>query len=263
MSFFVLGDSGTGTADQMRVADIHQGWDFDLGLMPGDIVYPSGEAQNFDPHFFTPYGPALHGTPHFPVLGNHDVETSNGQPYLSAFCLPTGNSGTERWYSFDFGDCHFIGLDSAQATNETQTAWLRSDLMAARASGAAWIFVTMHHAAYTSGPHGREQSVRENWCPLFEAFEVDVVFQGHDHIYERTTVRRDFHPDKRGVVYFVVGTGGTTYPIDREPYSAYARSTWGMLRVDVRGPCSARSSSTAPPASSASTATRSRSYAGP
>jgi hypothetical protein len=237
VSFFVFADSGTGHADQMRVASLYQSWSWDLGLMPGDLVYPSGQASNFDPRFFTPFGSALRSTPHYPVLGNHDVLTSNGQPYLDAFYLPTASSGTERWYSFDFGACHFIGLDSEQTSSTAQSTWLRNDLAAARARNVAWIFVTLHHAAYASGTwHSPSQAVHQAWCPIFEEFEVDVVFQGHDHIYERTTVRRDFYPNKRGVVYFVVGTGGgNVYSINPQPYSAFARSTPGLLKVDVRG----------------------------
>jgi hypothetical protein len=100
--------------------------------------------------FFTPYGATLRSTPFFPVIGNHDYHTSSGQPYLDAFYLPTANSGFERWYSFDHGKVHFIGLDS-NSTSGTQTAWLRSDLAAARANSAKWIFVTLHHPGYSSG----------------------------------------------------------------------------------------------------------------
>ena len=237
VSFFVLGDSGVGNANQLRVASLYQSWDCDLGLLPGDIIYPDGDADDVDPTFFVPYGPALRSTPHFPVLGNHDVHTQNGQPFLDAFYLPTASSGTERWYSFDHGNVHFIGLDSTQVSSATQSAWLRNNLVAARASGAQWIFVTLHHPPYSSGTvHGRNMAVYQNWCPVFEEFEVDAVFTGHDHIYERTTVRRDFYPGNRGVVYFVVGTGGAvTYSINTQPYSAFAQSKWGALKVDVRG----------------------------
>ncbi|HZN41812.1 MAG TPA: metallophosphoesterase [Planctomycetota bacterium] len=236
VSFFVLGDCGSGTADQFRVASLVHSWDWDLGLLPGDIVYDDGASQDFDPHFFVPYGPALCSTPFFPALGNHDVQTQNGQPFLDAFYLPPANSGSERWYSFDHGRVHFIGLDSTN-TSSSQTAWLHADLASARANDAEWIFVSLHHAPYTSGYHGRSQWVYQNWCPIFEEFEVDVVFTGHDHHYERTAVMRDYHPNKRGVVYFVVGTGGgTIYSATPEPYTAFAQSKWGALKVDVRGP---------------------------
>ncbi|HZN41810.1 MAG TPA: metallophosphoesterase [Planctomycetota bacterium] len=236
VTFFVFGDCGTGSSGQTRVADLLQTWDWDLGLLPGDIIYPDGQASGFNPYFFTPYAATLRTTPFYPTLGNHDRHTSSGQPYLDAFYLPTGNSSSERWYSFDHGKVHFIGLDS-EGISSSQTAWLRSDLTAARAAGAQWIFATFHHPGYSSGTgHGREQSIYQNWCPIFEEFEVDAVFQGHDHIYERTSVRRDFYPNNRGVVYFVVGTGGAgLYGINPEPYSAYATAKQGILKVDVRG----------------------------
>ena len=237
VTFFVFGDCGNGSADQIRVANLVHSWDWDLGLLPGDIIYPDGQASGFDPYFFTPYGQTLRSTPFYPVLGNHDNHTSSGHPYLDAFHLPSSNSDTERWYSFDHGNVHFIGLDSNQKTSPRQTTWLRNDLMAARSNNAQWIFVTFHHPAYSSGAvHGRDQTVYQNWCPIFEEFEVDAVFTGHDHIYERTTVRRDFYPNNRGVVYYVAGTGGAgLYGINQQPYSAYAVSKHGALKVDVRG----------------------------
>jgi len=114
---------------------------------------------------------------------------------------------------------------------------LRNDLIAARANNAQWIFASFHHPGYNSGTtHGRDQNVYQNWCPVFEEFEVDAVFQGHEHIYERTTVRRDFYPNKRGVVYYVVGTGGNSlYSFNQQSYSAYAVAKHGLLKVDVRG----------------------------
>jgi hypothetical protein len=236
VTFFVFGDSGSGSADQIRVANLVDSFDWNLGVLVGDIIYPDGQASGFDPYFFTPYARMLSAMPFYPVIGNHDNHTLSAQPYLDAFYLPTANSGTERWYSFDYGNIHFIGLDSNQ-TATAQTTWLRSDLTAARNNNAHWIFVTLHHPGYSSGTHhGRDQWVYQNWCPIFEEFEVDAVFAGHDHIYERTTVCRDFYPNNRGVVYYVVGTGGESlYGINPQPYSAYAVAKYGALKVDVRG----------------------------
>jgi hypothetical protein len=237
VTFFVFGDSGSGSADQIRVANLVDNWDWDLGVLVGDIIYPDGQASGFDPYFFTPYARMLRSIPFYPVIGNHDNHTLSAQPYLDAFYLPTANSGTERWYSFDYGNIHFIGLDSNQASTTAQTTWLRSDLTAARSNNARWIFVTLHHPGYSSGTHhGRDLWIYQHWCPIFEEFEVDAVFAGHDHIYERTTVCRDFYPNKRGVVYYVVGTGGASlYGISPQPYSAFAVAKNGALKVDVRG----------------------------
>lgn len=237
LSFFVFGDCGTGSSAQMRVRDIANTWRWDLGFLTGDIIYPDGQASGFDPYFFTPYADTLRKTPIYPTIGNHDAHTSSGQPYLDAFYLPTNGTAAERYYSFNFGDAHFIGLDSTTVSSTTQRNWLQNDLIAARAAGARWIFVAFHHAAYScSTNHGSDMTVRNQWCPLFEQYEVDVVFQGHDHCYERTTVRRDFHPNNRGVVYFVVGTGGAgLYGQSPQSFTAYATSRNGLLKVDVRG----------------------------
>jgi hypothetical protein len=239
LSFSVCGDSGTGGPEQYRVADLLGRWTFHLGLVPGDVVYDHGERENFDPHFFQPYRDVLARRPLFPALGNHEIETEGGAPYFEAFHLPTANSGTERWYSFDAGAVHFVGLDSTDPTSPAQLAWLRADLIAARQRNAQWIFAQFHHPPYTSGLlNGCELGVRTAFCPLLEEFEVDAVFTGHEHNYERTYPIRQYWPNKRGVVYYVVGTGG--YPAlyefgVRQTYSAYSTLRHGFLKVEVRG----------------------------
>lgn len=237
VSFFVMADCGAFTPMQFAVRDLLGTYTFDLGLLPGDIVYPDGDARHFDWRFFWPYANLLKTTPFFPVVGNHDVATKNGAAFYRYFRLPTANSGTEAYYSFDHGRVHFIGLDSELTSRTAQAAWLRQDVAKARARGARWIFVQLHRPAYTSGPHGRSRSIHAAFSKLFEELEVDAVFTGHDHHYERSKVVRDFYPNKRGVVYFVVGTGGQwVRPVGKpEPYSAFAVATNGILRVEVHG----------------------------
>jgi hypothetical protein len=239
LSFSVCGDSGTGGPEQFQVADLLGRWTFHLGLMPGDVVYDHGERENFDPNFFQPYRQILARRPMFPVLGNHEIETENGAPYFEAFHLPSANSGTERWYSFDAGAVHFVGLDSTDPMSVAQLTWLRRDLADARQRGVHWIFVQFHHPPYTSGTlNGSELRVRSAFCPILEEFEVDAVFTGHEHNYERTVPIRQYYPFRRGVVYYVVGTGGYPGLYDlgaRQPYSAFSARTHGFLKVEVRG----------------------------
>lgn len=237
VTFFVMGDCGGGGPDQFRVAQLLDRWHFDLGILPGDIIYSYGEPQNFDPRFFKPYASLLTRTPFFPVVGNHDIATLLGAPFFQAFYLPTKNSGTERWFSFDYGDVHFIGLDSNFVFWNRQTKWLEDDLKAARSREVKWIFVYFHHPPYSSGSHGRDWLVYLLWVPILEKYGVDAVFTGHDHDYERTKVMRDFASSGRGVVYFVVGTGGRTVrSFGRlQSYSAFAASRFGALKVEVRG----------------------------
>ena len=78
------------------------------------------------------------------MLGNHDVETSNGAPWLGTFFLP-GDSGdhSTRYYSFSWGNTHFIALDSEEDYGPTsaQYSWLLADLNSPAAQRATLIAV--------------------------------------------------------------------------------------------------------------------------
>ena len=116
----------------------------------------------------------------------------------------------EHAWTVDFGNVHFVGLDSnTPAAAEAQVPWLDADLGAARADpDIDWIFVMSHHPAYSSSKvHGSTGWVQEHWVPIFEAHQVDIAFAGHDHTYERSKpVRDDQVVDPgEGVVYVVAG----------------------------------------------------------
>ena len=185
-SFAAIGDSGTGSTAQYAVADRMVVLDPNFVLHTGDVVYPDGQADGYDPFFFQPYQTLARRAPIFPTLGNHDYHSQRGQPYLDAFYLPHNNpANTERYYSFDWGDAHFTALDFNTGPDADQLAWLKDDLAA---TDKRWKFVFYHQAIYSSGPHGYESWVeakRQLLAPIFEQHHVDIVFNGHDHDYER------------------------------------------------------------------------------
>ncbi len=229
-SFAVIGDSGTGSAAQYAVADRLAALDPQLVLHTGDVIYPAGQADGYDPFFFEPYQAVARRAPVFPTLGNHDYGTQRGQPYLDAFYLPHNNPAhTERYYSFDWGNAHFTALDFNTGPDPDQIAWLKEDLAV---TDKPWKFVFYHQAIYSSGPHGYESWVeakRQLLAPIFEQNHVDVVFNGHDHDYERT---QPIH----GVLYIVSGGGGgPLYPVVPQPFSADAESTTHTVFVSVDG----------------------------
>lgn len=90
-------------------------------------------------------------------------------------------------YSFDWGNAHFTVLDSNAYVDWSDAelrAWVAADL--ARAQKATWRFVVMHHPAFSSHfNHINEQRMRL-LANLFERCNVDVVFSGHNHCYERS-----------------------------------------------------------------------------
>ena len=226
--FAVIGDSGIGSAAQQQVANRLAALAPDLVLHTGDVIYPVGQASGYDPFFFQPYQTLLRQSVVFPTLGNHDYGTDGGQPYLDAFYLPHNNpANSEKYYSFDWGNAHFTALDFNDGPSPAQLDWLQADLAA---TDKLWKFVFYHQAIYSSGPHGYEPYLidkRAVLAPIFEAHQVDVVFNGHDHDYERTLAIN-------GVIYIVSGGGGASlYNVNPQPFSAYAESAYHAVSVDV------------------------------
>jgi len=235
-TFAVLGDSGRGNTAQYAVADRLKAIGPDFVLHTGDVIYPEGEASRFDDRYFRPYRDLIAGIPFFLSLGNHDVMTANGQAYLDAFDLPSNNpERTKRYYSFDYGNARFIALDSNEdpGPGGPMYAWLAAELARPR---KFWTFAFFHEPPYSSGRHGSNATLRQAWSPLFERARVAIVFNGHDHSYERTVPLRDFDPGGPGVMYVVTGGGGgTLYTVGRSAWTAHSASIHHVVRVDVRG----------------------------
>lgn len=228
--FAVLGDFGTANQDEEDVAAMIASWDVDFILSTGDNYYrPAGGKggnglDQYDNSVGSDYCPYLFDTGRpdsgtldcpadeqskssnrfFPTIGNHDRhDTADGiTNYLNYFELPgagfDNSSGSERYYDFVWGPVHFFALDSDTALLDmedmnAQKAWLEESLAA---STSAWQAVYFHHAAYSSAKHGSDP--RMQWP--FAEWGADMVFQGHDHVYERILVE--------DIPYFVSGYGG-------------------------------------------------------
>ena len=234
-TFAVLGDSGRGGPPQYAVANRIRAIQPDFVLHTGDVVYPAGEASDFDRKYFRPYRHLVAGIPFFLSLGNHDVATASGQAYLDAFHLPSNNpEGTERYYSFEYGNARFIALDTNQPLGPggAMYTWLVRELARPR---KLWTFAFFHLAPYSSGVSGSSLPVRQVWGPLFERAGVAVVFSGHNHTYERTLPIREFEPGSAGVVYVVTGGGGgTLHAVGRNVWTAHSASVYHVVRAEVR-----------------------------
>jgi predicted phosphodiesterase len=192
--FAVFGDSGSGKSAQYELAKIIEQHDVDLILHTGDVVYFEGRDEAYREKFYLPYKKLLERIPIFPVLGNHDYETRNGQAWLDNFFLP----GAERFYSFDYANARFIALDS-RGIDAASVRWLEEALAK---TDKTWKFVFFHEPPFSNkDDRTGSAGARNGWLPLFEKYKVDVVFSGHDHLYTRFKARR-------GVTYIVEGLGG-------------------------------------------------------
>lgn len=202
---WVLGDSGTADANARAVRDAFYGWmgtqTPDLWLMLGDNAYETGTDAEFQAAVFDMYPTMLRRAVLWPTLGNHDGATANSStgtgPYYDIFTLPRAAqagglaSGTEAYYSFDYGMIHFVSLESFETNRSTTGAmltWLRQDLAS---TNQPWLIVFFHHPPYTKGSHNSDvdlesTEMRQNALPILEDAGVDLVLTGHSHSYERS-----------------------------------------------------------------------------
>ena len=193
LKFAVIGDSGTGSSSQYRVAErliaSRSSFPYEFVLMMGDNLYGSEGPSAYDKKFERPYKPLLDSKIKFYAsLGNHDEPN---QRFYKAF-----NMNGERYYTFKpKGNVRMFALDS-NYVDKAQLEWLEKEL---KASGSDWKIVFFHHPVYSSGGrHGSDEELRLQLEPLFLKYGVDAVFQGHEHFYER------IKPQK-GIYYFISG----------------------------------------------------------
>jgi len=232
--FAIIGDFGL-AGDAIRdVAEMIKGWEPDFILTTGDNNYPDGKAENIDANigqyfheFIYPYdgayGQGADQNRFFPVLGNHDWNSDQANPYLNYFTLP----GNERYYDFVWGPVHFFALDSDSrepdgvGRSSVQAEWLREKLAS---STARWKIVYMHQPPYSSCGDGSIDWIQ--WP--FEAWGAHVAIGGHSHVYERIEID--------GFTYLVNGLGGgAIYGFDEPIPGSQVRfnQDYGALRVEA------------------------------
>jgi predicted phosphodiesterase len=232
--FGVIGDTAAGQIPA-QIADRLVESGADLVIHTGDVVYPDGADDLYDQEFFRPMARWLALGPVLPSLGNHDIRTDRGAPLLSNFVLPrNAATGESRFYSFRHANALFVCLDvetSAFGYGSSQYRWLVETLAA---STSDWKFVYFHEPPYSSG--GGNGVLRLILSPVFERYGVDVVFCGHEHLYERTFPIREFGFPGPGVVYITEGGGGAElHDFQKRSYSAFVVSRHGYSIGDVSG----------------------------
>jgi hypothetical protein len=201
---WVLGDFGYTNQSALPVRDAYYGFTTnrytDLFLMLGDNAYHGGGDSVWQVAVFNTYSNLLRQTPVWSTIGNQETGNSATAPpstYLQNFTFPTNgsaggvSSGTEKYYSFDFGNAHFVCLDSmssARTKDSPMLLWLEEDL---RQNTNEWLIAFFHHPPYSKGSNdsdSRQEQIqmRTNAVPLLEAYGVDLVLSGHSHSYERS-----------------------------------------------------------------------------
>lgn len=222
-----------------------------LVINTGDLVYSGQNELGWSREFFEPAMPLISQAPVMITLGNHDLNNQGSLAtwWLEFFAFPGHETdpGYGRWFSYDAGGIHIIHLDSNIASDAVQLAWLSSDLSSPAARGADFRVAVFHHPPYSAGGHGSNLNVREVWEPLFLAHGVDLVFNGHNHFYQRTwsvadgevqahaaAIRNghDVMHSGTGVVYIIAGGGGAPlYATGTADFIAFGTSRYHHVRV--------------------------------
>lgn len=235
--FTAFGDQGDEPNKTGPINDVINGFDAHFHFHVGDISYASGsggvaaleaveaatgglnDSARWD-SWQQRIEDAASLRPWMTVVGNHEMDPTGSELGYDAYFarLNTPGNGASgpvvTTWSQTYGNLAIVALDGNDASYEIprnldylggeQERWLRSTLQTLRADPAIdWIVVGFHHCAYCSSfRHGSDGGVRDQWVPLFEEFGVDLVINGHNHLYERT------HPVRAGAPTTELPVGG-------------------------------------------------------
>lgn len=224
---WVLGDSGTANVNAAAVRDAYKAYTgsrgTDVWLMLGDNAYVNGTDAEYQAAVFDTYPELLRQSVVWSTMGNHDARSASAAtqsgPYFDIFNLPASGeagglaSGTEAYYSFDYGDIHFVCLDSHETDRSPGGAmltWLEADLAA---TSRTWIIAFWHHPPYSKGSHDSDIEanlieMRANALPILEAYGVDMVLSGHSHAYERSFLLNGHYGNSGSLTPAMILNGG-------------------------------------------------------
>jgi acid phosphatase type 7 len=247
-------NGGNGTSVNCRqkyTSDLLVNGGYAAVLPLGDNQYYCGGYQAFMQSYDLSWGRVKDIT--HPVVGNHeyvktadpigpstgcDDANANAAGYFNYFGAAAGDPG-KGYYSYDIGDWHLIALNSNCgdvgdcSPTSPQGEWLLADL----AAHSNMCTLAYWHIPFFSSGGRAENNSRDLWQILYD-HKVDVVLNGHDHIYERFLPQR---PDgtvslARGMRQFTVGTGGANHtPLETIAANSEVRNadTYGILKLTL------------------------------
>jgi predicted phosphodiesterase len=226
LKFVAMGDNGTGDEPQYEIGrqmvTARSRFPFDLVIMLGDNMYGGQSPSDFVKKFEQPYAPLLAAGVKFQAsLGNHDRPENVNYKYY--------NMNGQRYYTFARGNVRFFALDSTQM-DQRQVQWVDGALGDAKED---WKICYFHHPLYSNAArHGSSVDLRVLLEPIFVRRGVNVVFTGHDHVYERVK-------PQKGIYYFVSGSAGQLRRGNMRPNpdetAAYFDQDQSFMLVEISG----------------------------
>lgn len=229
--FVVLGDSNFGYVTWGALTTAIAAHEPDFVIHTGDVLQ-KGNSQLEWMAWFDGGADMLGWYPLLTAHGNHD---ELARLYFGHFVHP----GNEEYYSFDWSNAHFVVLNDSEREDdfylEEEVDFLRGDLAEAYNT---WTFVFHHRPPYCSRDGGNT-TIRNAWAPSYDEHHVDIVFNGHWHLYERTVPiwsEQEAASHAEGTTYVVTGGAGAAgYECGEEWFTHVCEETFNFVVVDIDG----------------------------
>lgn len=247
LSFFALGDQGTGKLSQWKiarsmenVAEQNHGINFVVFL--GDNFYSKGVQSTHDEQWNYKFenvysGGNLKKIPFYAVLGNHDARHN---PEME-IRYSQEKSGSGRWqmpghhYSVDFGTDHghpllrivFIDTNLLKDDLKREVDFVKQSF-SQTGSQPTWRLVVGHHPIRNFGKHGETAQLVSELLPVLKQYQVDFYLAGHDH--DEQVIAQDGEP-----YYLICGGGGQDLYHVPAPHDGllYSDSDYSFIKMDV------------------------------
>jgi 3',5'-cyclic AMP phosphodiesterase CpdA len=228
MRFAVVGDKQPTSEDLLRsngfVADGIIAGNYDFVCQVGDLAGAGTEMGDWH-NTFQSLARIGARSPLMMAIGNHDWNGIQGaanwrQLFSYDLVSPMGAS----YYSFDYGNAHFVMIDNFELfyrMSEAQLKWIEQDITKAKAQGK-WVFTFFHLSIMTTATSGFYDGLQRQLVPIFDRTGVDAVFYGHDHHYEHYNYTYGTNdlvfsesdiPSNKSVQYFCTGGGGANLEV--------------------------------------------------
>jgi len=231
-SFVAMGDSRSNPEIFAKIMQQSSSVNPEFIISMGDVVENGGNYEQWENYFFSITEGVFESTPIISTLGDHEGDGDNGE--LFRYFLRKKEVVDKQWFSFDYGSAHFISLDYRHPGNQEMIDWFIEDITSANKK---WNFVYMHRPSYNLGGH-RSTWGKGIWPELFREYNIDIVFAGHSHLYERFyPVRPKNQPNAFPVTYITTGGAGAgLYEVStNERVLAKAESVNHFVDVNIVG----------------------------
>ena len=230
IKFVAMGDSRSNPHIFKAVLDRVNDISPDLIISMGDLVENGGNYSQWEEFYFGVASEVINHIPLLSTLGDHEGDGDNGE--LFRYFLYPDQDVNNLWFSFDYGPAHFVSLDYRHPYNEKMIELFKNDISH---SQAKWKFVYYHRPSYNLGGH-RSVWGKDTWPKLFRKYQVDIVFAGHSHMFERFyPIRPSSQPESWPVTYITTaGAGAGLYDITKHPFLAMTESVNHFSYIQIQ-----------------------------